>query len=561
MPVLPFPAWQPDISDLNGASTTEILNVLPRADGYGPMRSASPFTDNLPAQCRGFFMARRTDGTIRIFAGTATKLYLLNNTTLGWTDVSKAAGTYTEIPTKANWSFRQFGDVVIACQVNTVPQAFNIQSPSTAFADLAGSPPQASDVAIINRFLVLSGLLNNPNRVQWSGLNAITTWTPGTSFSDYQDMPDGGAVQRVVGGEFGIVLQDGTIRRMVFVPGSDVIFQFDRIATDIGTVYPSSVVESNGLIYFYSPKGFVKITPDGGPTYIGYERVDRTFGSAADFAKANLIQGVADPESNNIIWTYTEEGFSGSLFNRWLVYNTVLNRWAPLAIEGEAIASIGKPGLTLEALGALDPVAITDAVDNGSGLIRLEVADTTGWTTNDIKDIHDVGGTTEANGTWTITVIDGTHIDLQGSTFANAYVDGGYVAGSLDDLEISLDDFSNATLTDLAMFDADGRLGYFSGATLEAIMTAAEQSGISKRLFIRGAHPITDATEAYVSIGARESMKVAASYSAETAVNAQGFCPQRVSTRHARGKLRIPEAATWTFATGIEPDYTQEGRR
>src|SRR6185437_1904242 len=36
-------------------------------------------------------------------------------------------------------------------------------------------------------------------------------------------------------------------------------------------------------------------------------------------------------------------------------------------------------------------------------------------------------GTTEAVGTWKVTVVDGTHLDLQGSTFTHAYVSGGTI--------------------------------------------------------------------------------------------------------------------------------------
>lgn len=61
--------------------------------------------------------------------------------------------------------------------------------------------------------------------------------------------------------------------------------------------------------------------------------------------------------------------------------------------------------------------------------VRLTVASTTGMTTGDVRTVFGVAGTTEANGTWTITVIDSTHIDLQGTTFANLYTSGGSVNG------------------------------------------------------------------------------------------------------------------------------------
>jgi surface protein len=71
-------------------------------------------------------------------------------------------------------------------------------------------------------------------------------------------------------------------------------------------------------------------------------------------------------------------------------------------------------------------VAVSNAVDNGSGLIRLTTS-AHGRTTGDKVYIKDIAGTVEANGLCTVTVIDATTIDLQGSTFTNAYTSGGTV--------------------------------------------------------------------------------------------------------------------------------------
>jgi hypothetical protein len=560
MPVLPFPEYRPDASDFNGSSTGTLLNVLPRSDGYGPMRDVSAFTGVMAAQCRGAFMARKVDGSIRIFAGTSTKLYLLDNTTLTWTDVSAGGGSYSTLDSDANWHFAQFNNTVVAVQANVAPQAFDLVAGS-AFAALGGSPPQAAYITTINRFLVLSGLESNPNRIHWSGLNATTTWTSGTTYSDYQDLPDGGNIKGVVGGEFGLIVQDNSIRRMVFSPGSDIVFQIDRIARDIGAISADSICETGGIIYFLSQRGFVKVGPDGSEVPIGFAKVDATFLAEADLTQPQLIQGVSNPVTQEILWTYRDVDSSGTTFTKALIYNDALNRWSPLDLEGEYLVTLGQPGVTLEGLNTIGQIAVTGTANNGSGLVRLAVSSTSGWATGEIKEVASVGGTTEANGTWTITVIDGTHIDLQGSTYASAWTSGGYVAGSLDALGISLDDFSAATLNQLGMFDSTHALGYFSGDTLEATLTTAEQSGVAQRLFIRGAYPITDAATAYISIGGRESLTAAASYSSETAINSQGLCPQRVSTRHARAKLRIPAGETWTFASGAEPDFTYEGRR
>lgn len=70
---------------------------------------------------------------------------------------------------------------------------------------------------------------------------------------------------------------------------------------------------------------------------------------------------------------------------------------------------------------------VTGAAAGTGGIIELAVTSTTNMFTNDVCRVSDVTGTTEANGAWQITVIDATHIGLQGSTFVNAYISGGSI--------------------------------------------------------------------------------------------------------------------------------------
>lgn len=73
---------------------------------------------------------------------------------------------------------------------------------------------------------------------------------------------------------------------------------------------------------------------------------------------------------------------------------------------------------------------VTGAANNGSGAIRLAVNSTAALVGQSKVAVWGVVGTTEANNAtpWNFTIIDGTHIDLTGSTFTNAYVSGGYVS-------------------------------------------------------------------------------------------------------------------------------------
>lgn len=68
---------------------------------------------------------------------------------------------------------------------------------------------------------------------------------------------------------------------------------------------------------------------------------------------------------------------------------------------------------------------VSGTANNGSGLIRMTVT-SHGFSTGDSVAIYQVTGTTEANGQWIITNIDANHFDLQGSTFTNAYIGGGF---------------------------------------------------------------------------------------------------------------------------------------
>ena len=95
----------------------------------------------------------------------------------------------------------------------------------------------------------------------------------------------------------------------------------------------------------------------------------------------------------------------------------------------------GAPNGSLNELPGTDPNAVTyrvisNAADNGSGLIRLTVNTTSGMITGQQITVGEVVGTTEANGNWTITVISLTEVDLIGSAFANAYTSGGYVVNN-----------------------------------------------------------------------------------------------------------------------------------
>lgn len=564
MPLLVTGDYRPDVSDYEGQATRNILNVIPRGDGYGPFPGLSVYTSALPSACRGAFYALKSDGTVVTFAGTSNGLYRLNNSDFAWRNVNAtqtctishaspavvaivnaytadtpvvlettgtlpaplAAGVtyyvsgtgngpsgfslcttpggarintttdgtgthsitmpYAALSASANWQFAQFGNLVFATQANAALQVFDLSS-ATEFSACAGSPPQAAYISVVGRFLVLSGLLSNPYRIQWSGLNATTTWTSGINSSDFQDFPDGGIVRGVAGGEYGIIFQDQAIRRMSYVPGSPIIFQIDRITQDKGLYAPYSIIRAGERIFFYASQGFHKIEPGGVPEPIGREKVDRTFLADLDKGNLQLFVGAADPRSTRIYWAYKSvSGAVGTVYDKLLGYDFVLDRFFPVATSGEYLLGISQTGLTLENLDS--------------------------------------------------------------------------ISASLDALTLSLDAYATAVQPEIAQFNGSHVLGFFRGSNLEATIESAEQGTDENRVTILGFRPITDAATLYGSVSWRDTPSATATAGTEVLVNARtGRCDVRRDTRYSRFKVRIPAATFWTFCAGIVPDLTQSG--
>jgi hypothetical protein len=275
----------------------------------------------------------------------------INTATTG-TGTHSVTSLYSALSSDAQWQFAQFGNLVFATQKNATLQVYNLSS-STAFADCAGSPPQASYISVVGRFLVLSGLLSQPFRIQWSGLNDTTQWTSGVNSSDFQDFPDGGIVRGVAGGEFGTVFQDQAIRRMSYIPGSALIFQIERIAQDLGLFAPYSIVRAGSLIFFHSAQGFYKIAPGGIPEQIGREKVDRTFFDDLDKTELKMFIGASDPRSTRAFWAYKSTSGVTGLYDKIIGYDYALERFFPITMTGEYLLGMSQPGITLENLDTL----------------------------------------------------------------------------------------------------------------------------------------------------------------------------------------------------------------
>jgi hypothetical protein len=587
MAPLIFPPWAPDLSSYKAQTTELVSNVVPQGDGYGPFPALLAFTQSLPGPCQGFFYARRSDGSILIFGATSTDLFLLNNTNFSWEKVSLGGTSYAPLSTDANWQFAQFGNIVFATQQNVLLQAFDITS-ATAFSNQTGSPPQAAYIAVVGQFLVLSGLLSNEFRLQWSGIGDPTNWVAGVNQSDFQDFPNGGIVRGVAGGEYGTVFQDTFIRSLVYQPGNPVVFQITTIASDMGLFAPYGIVMAGDTIYIPSTKGFQSLAPGALPAPIGKERVDRTFFANVDQANLQLCIGFSDPATTRVGWAYKSLAGQAGLFDTILIYDPDIGQggsWSQVMVTGQYISSLSKPGVTLEGLDTIAPgqIAISNVTDVGGfcALTVASIARVSGPTppdgaptetqlqVNDLIAVSGVVGTGALPAAINVGNIEITAINGAGPftlttniAFSGAYTSGGIIAGSLDAMTQSLDSFPAATLVALAAFNASNQLGFFDGPNLEATLNTAEQGGDFNRVSLKkGIRIDTDAPAVFCSVGARENLQNPMVFSTPTPINPLGICPSRVSTRYSTIQITIPAGTVWTFATAVEPMVGQEGLR
>jgi hypothetical protein len=158
------------------------------------------------------------------------------------------------------------------------------------------------------------------------------------------------------------VFQDAAIRSMTFNPGSPTVFDILKVSSSDGMFAPYSAVNAGGQTYFCATQGFKSIAPGGTPVPIGKEKFDRTFFADVDQANPQLIIGAADPKAPRIYWAYKSLGGQAGLFDKIIIYNWMLQRATLVLMSGEYLATLAKPGTTLESLDAVAPGGALDAL-------------------------------------------------------------------------------------------------------------------------------------------------------------------------------------------------------
>ncbi len=350
--------WLPDQPGLTGA-LTDAKNVVSKAVGYGPLPTAATFSAAASENLTTLVAGKTPLNSTKLFAAGSTKIYEVSGVG-ALTDVSKSGG-YTPNGNNDRFRFTQFGNVIIGTNYRDPMQAYELGT-STAFADLSSSAPVCKYVTVVRDFVVTAFTTETsvvyPSRVRWSGLNDETAWgSSQITQADYQDIPDGGQIVGIRGGEFGLVLLEKGIQRMSYV-GTPFIFQFDNISRGKGCIAAGSIAQIQGITFFLSDDGFYMC--DGQTvTPIGSEKVDRYFFRDADESAFDSMSAAVDPVRKLVIWNY-KTTFSQ---RKLIIFNFKTNKWTYGDAGADYISDASTAAVTLEGLdyisSSIDALAVS----------------------------------------------------------------------------------------------------------------------------------------------------------------------------------------------------------
>ena len=339
-----FGPWLPDLGSYNNPGCIEACNVIPESNFYRGLNSLVSTTSAVVPNPETGFWAERSNGDKFTFIGTDNGLFRLDTSDGTWDDVSNG-----DMSSARNWRFTQFGEHVIAVAAGFAPQYYDLSGvpASTTFQNLAGSPPTAQDVAVVRDFVVLAQPDGERQRVQWSGFNNDEIWGSIVNQADFQELRGRiGTVQRIVPGEYGLIICEHSILRMDYV-GPPLIFQFSEVSRNRGTRAPDSVVTTGGLTFFYGHAGF--FMTDGRTVQpIGHNRIDDFFLSDVDASDIINIRGAVDRVNKLVFWIYRSG--SQTFYDRCIIYNWASGTWARAEFNCLGIFQNIDPGYNLDTI-------------------------------------------------------------------------------------------------------------------------------------------------------------------------------------------------------------------
>jgi hypothetical protein len=266
--------------------------------------------------------------------------------TVAWGEASTSA---TVVLSPGNWSFDNFGQILIATIKNGKTFSWD---PSTAgalnirAAVIAGAPT-ASVMSIVSdrdRHLIALGTettigtpsTQDPMFIRFSNQEDYNTWAPTATNTAGTFRLDTGnfIVGAVQGKDYIFILTDQAAYVMQFV-GPPFVFSIRQVGTNCGCIGQHSIVFAQGAVFwmgfgggFFVYDGTVKQLPSLVEDYV-FTTGGTNLG--INYNASDIVYGSHNSLYNEIVWFYPTA--TQTQINRSVVYNFVENTWTTMSLS------------------------------------------------------------------------------------------------------------------------------------------------------------------------------------------------------------------------------------
>lgn len=612
MSLIQFAQFGPDRSDFDPNYTNTLENVLPAADSFLPFPGFTTLTDPLPGRPQGTFLAVMGSGVWLPIAATASALYKLNFTTLGWDNISELEADIIltgDFASDTDWT-KDTGVTISGGAAHF-----------TSVADNDGLSQAVSLTAGVTYKLTFT--VSN-----YSAGEVTPTFIGGTPVAGTTVDADGVFSMHIIAETGNTALKFVADNGPTTLDIDDVILQpltvYGTPATSRWsfTQFGDWVVATNGIdpiVYFdlANPTAvFEQLSPDAPRArnidtvgdFIFATYLDTLGDKAAQWSGLNAPQHWEPRKRSSDFQVFPDDGeiMGTSAFEKGIVvFHEHCIREGSLDLTTPLIFQFQK---TVEQHGTH---ARNSIISTGGGTfylsqdgfykyatpnpikIGVERVDRFFFDDCDFNETYYIYGFEDparACVYWAYRSVENQNdqtfdrllaynygIDrwslIKPDTILTAICDSvtpGYTldlldsVGSLDDLPYSLDSRAwSGSLPVFAAFDNDYRLGFFSGDPVAArLQTADVALSEGRRTYVKGFRPLTDATNTSGRVATKDFPGQARSWK-QPANNSTvtGTIPCRASGQMHRFELSIPTGQRWTHVHGIEPEGQPEGHR
>lgn len=346
---VPLLGFAPDVDPETPGILTDCDAFVPTLQGLSAANS--PANAGLPALAATPTSAYGTellDGTRRLFAATATKIFEATGST--WTDRSRA-GNYTGSQRKR---FTTFGNIVLEGNKSEVIGA---SSPGAAFADIAGAPAAKILVSASGFVMALDtndGVFGDRLDGWWcSGLRDHTTWTPSaaTQAANGRLIDSPGSIRAGAALGNDVVAYKPTSLYLGRYVGPPVIWAWQRIPGDIGCSGAESLVVVDSRHYFVGPNDFFVF--DGTVPRPLESPLREFFFGDLNLPFRDQIYGTVDVPRGLIYWHYPSIRSASGALDSMVVYNYRTNQWGKQALSVDVPLTYFSAQVTYDGLGTL----------------------------------------------------------------------------------------------------------------------------------------------------------------------------------------------------------------